>query len=85
MPPALLLLAFVSGVVLSLDVVLVALPYQGWIGLTVGGVVVITALALALVIAIGAPYRGTISVDPRPLGLVLDQVGRGTLGAIGQP
>lgn len=85
MPPALLLLAFVSGVVLCLDVVVLSLPYGDWEGLTVGGVVVVTALALALVVTVSAPYRGTMSVDPRPLAVVADQVGSGDLGAIGPP
>lgn len=85
MPPALLLLAFVSGVVLCLDAVLVALPYREWEAITVGGVVIVTALALALVVAISAPYRGTLSVDPHAVALVTEQVGQGDLGAIGPP
>ena len=85
LPPALLLLAFVSGVVLCLDAVIIALPYGGWEGLTVGGVVVVTALSLALVVAISAPYRGTLSVDPRPIEAAAEQVAMGDLGAIGPP
>ncbi len=85
MPPALLLLAFASGVVLCLDAVLVALPHAQWVGVTVGGLVVITALALALVVAVSAPYRGTISVDPLPLAIVLGEVNQGDLDAVGPP
>ena len=85
MPPALLLLAFASGVVLCLDAVLIALPHQSWVGVAIGGLVVITALALALVVAVSAPYRGTISVDPLPIATVLEEVRRGDLDAIGPP
>jgi hypothetical protein len=85
MPSALLLLAGVSGVVLCLDAVLIALPHGQWEVLTVGGVVVVTALSLALIVAISAPYRGTISVDSRPVELVMQEVARGDLGAIGPP
>jgi hypothetical protein len=85
MPPALLLLAFASGVVLCLDAVLLALPYRQWEVVTVGGVVVVTALALALVVAVSAPYRGTISVDSRPIEVVLDELSRGGLEVIGPP
>jgi hypothetical protein len=53
--------------------------------LTVGGVVVVTALSLALIVAISAPYRGTISVDSRPVEIVMEEVARGDLGAIGPP
>ena len=85
MPPALLLLTFFSGVVLCLDAVLVALPHQQWVSVTVGGIVILTALALALVVAVSAPYRGTISVEVDPIAIVLDEVTQGDLGAIGPP
>ncbi len=85
MPPALLLLAFVSGVVLCLDAVLIALPHQQWVGIAVGGIVVVTALALALIVAVSAPYRGSISVDPLPIVIVLDEVRGADLDAIGPP
>lgn len=85
MPPALLLLAFASGVVLCLDAVLLSLPYQQWEVVTVGGLVVVTALALALVVAVSAPYRGTISVDERPIAVVLDELSHGELDVIGPP
>lgn len=85
MPSALLLLAFVSGVVLCLDAVLVGLPQPRWVAVTVGGLVVVTALALALVVAVSAPYRGTLSVDVHPIEVVLEQVSQGDLGAIGPP
>lgn len=85
MPSALLLLAFVSGIVLCLDAVLVGLPHPRWVAVTVGGLVVVTALALALVVAVSAPYRGTLSVDVRPIEVVLEQVSQGDLGAIGPP
>jgi hypothetical protein len=85
MPPALLLLAFASGVVLCLDAVLLALPYQQWEAVTVGGVVVVVALALALVVAVSAPFKGTISVDAHPIAVVLDELSHGDLDVIGPP
>ena len=84
-PSALLLLAFASGVVLCLDAVLVALPHERWVSIAIGGLVVITALALALVVSVSAPFRGTITVDPRPLATVLDEVNRSDLDPIGPP
>lgn len=85
MPPALMLLAFVSGVVLCIDALLVALPHSQWITVTVGGVVVVTALALALIVAVSAPYRGTISVDAHPLEVVLEALRRGDPDLVGPP
>ena len=38
-----------------------------------------------VIVAISAPYRGTISVDSGPIELVEEEIGRGDLGAIGPP
>lgn len=82
---AMLLLAVVSGVVLVLEAVLLALPHERWVGLTLAGLVVVVALALALMLAVSAPYRGSIAVDARPLLVVHRELGDGRLGAVAGP
>jgi hypothetical protein len=83
-PPAFLLLAFSSGVILSLNAVLLSLRIEGWAALAIMGLVVVTALDLALVVAVSEPYKGTIVVDPRPLADVVDDLDRGVFGPWGE-
>lgn len=67
LPPPLFVLAFLSGVVLNLNAIALALRLDGWVGIVIGGLVVVIALDLALVVAIGAPFRGSLRIDEWPL------------------
>jgi hypothetical protein len=67
LPPALFVLAFLSGVVLNLNAIALALQLDSWVGVVIGGLVLVIALDLALVVVIGAPFRGSLRVDARPI------------------
>lgn len=74
LPPALFVLTFISGVVLNLDAISLALQHETLLGIVIGGLVLVIALDLALVVAIGAPFRGSLRVDARPVVDVRDRV-----------
>ena len=78
LPPALFVLATLSGIVLNLNAIALALRLEGWVGIVIGGLVVVIALDLALVVAIGAPFRGSLRVDSWPLVHARETIGDST-------
>ncbi len=74
LPAPLFLLALVSGVVVCIEAVSLAVHLKSWVAVMVGGLVVTVALDLALVVAISDPFRGSMRVLPRPLRAVLDSL-----------
>lgn len=67
LPPALFVLTFISGVVLNLDAIALTLQHETLLAIVIGGLVLVIALDMALVVAIGAPFRGSLRVDPQPI------------------
>jgi hypothetical protein len=82
LPAPLFLLAFVSGVVLCLNAIAVAVDLDDWVAIIIGGLIVLIALDLALVVAISDPFRGPMRVLPRPLGGVLDELRAARFGPV---
>ena len=81
LPAPLFILAFVSGVVLCLNAIAVTVSLDGWVVIVIGGLVVLIALDLALVVAISDPFRGSLRVVPRPLEEVQRELEAGRFGS----
>jgi hypothetical protein len=71
LPAPLFILVFVSGVVLCLNAISMTAGLDDWVVLVIGGLIVLIALDLALVVAISDPYRGPMGVVPSPIERVL--------------
>ncbi|HUV10905.1 MAG TPA: hypothetical protein VMX12_07990 [Acidimicrobiia bacterium] len=71
LPSPLILLSFVAGIVLTLTTVALALRLDSGDAVVVAGIVVVVALDLALLIAISAPFTGSVAVNSGPLSHVL--------------
>lgn len=82
LPAPLFLLAFVSGVMLCLNAIAVAVSLDDWVTIIIGGLVVLIALDLALVVAISDPFRGPMRVLPIPIEEVLGELEAGRFGAV---
>ena len=82
LPAPLFLLAFVSGVVLCLNAIAVAVSLDSWVAIIIGGLVVLIALDLALVLAISDPFRGSLRVVPTPIEAVLGELDTGRFGLV---
>jgi hypothetical protein len=82
LPAPLFLLAFLSGVVVCLNAIAIAVQFDSWVALIIVALVVTVALDLALVVAISAPFRGSISVVPTPITAVVADFGLGQFGAV---
>ncbi len=80
LPAPLFLLSFVSGVVVCLGAVSLAVNLDSWVAAIVGGLVVTVALDLALVVAISDPFRGSMRVVPRPLRAAHSSLENGQFG-----
>ena len=82
LPAPLFVLAFVSGVVLCLNAIAVAISLDDWVAIVIGGLVVLIALDLALVVAISDPFRGSLRVVPSPIEDVLHELEAGRFGSV---
>ncbi len=80
LPAPLFLLAFVSGVVLCLNAIAVAAGPLDWVAIVIGGLIVLIALDLALIVSISDPFRGPMRVLPTPIESILDHVEDGRFG-----
>jgi len=76
LPTPLFLLAFLSGVLLTLNAISVSLRFEPGFLALIGGLVMIVALDLALLVAMGSPFSGGLRVGQRPLRHVLDDLER---------
>lgn len=83
LPAPLFILAFVSGVVLCLNAIAIAVNLNDWVAVIVGGLVVLIALDLALVVAISDPFRGPMRVLPTPIERLLNELEGGRFGVVG--
>jgi hypothetical protein len=81
LPAPLFLLAFVSGVVLCLNAIAVAAGPDDWVAIVIGGLIVLIALDLALIVTISDPFRGPLRVLPTPIESILDQLEAGRFGS----
>ena len=82
LPPPLFALTFVAGIVLVLTTVALALRLEQADAIVLGGIVVTIALDLALLVAISAPFTGSIGVTPGPLEHVLHDLETERYGAM---
>jgi hypothetical protein len=80
LPTPLFLLAFISGVMLALNAVVLALHVERGYGVAIGGLVVLIAVDLALLVAIASPFSGDLRVEGRPLARVLSDLEVGRYG-----
>lgn len=76
LPTPLFLLAFLSGVLLTLNAISLSLRFEPGFLALIGGLVTLVALDLALLVAIGSPFSGGLRVGQRPLRHVLDDLER---------
>ena len=82
LPTPLFLLAFLSGVVLALNAIALALHLDRAYGLAIGGILALIPLDLALLLAIAMPFNGDLRVEGHALARVLDNLRRGRYGAL---
>ena len=82
LPTPLFLLAFLSGVALALNAVVLALHVDRGYSLAIAGIVAVIPLDLALLLAIAMPFGGDLQVDAHPLARVLANLERGRYGPI---
>jgi Protein of unknown function (DUF4239) len=82
LPTPLFLLAFLSGVVLTLNATVLAVHLDHAHGLAIAGIVALVPLDLALLLAIAMPFKGDLRVEAHALGRVLDNLTRGRYGPV---
>lgn len=80
LPTPLFLLAFVSGVTLALNAVVLALHVERAYSVAVGGLIVLIAIDLALLVAIANPFGGDLRVGGSPLERLLGELDAGRYG-----
>jgi hypothetical protein len=86
LPTPLFLLAFLSGIMLSLNAVAVSLHLQRGYSILIGALVVLIAMDLALLVALAAPFCGALVVHSRPIARVLVDLEEGRYGPLeGRP
>jgi Protein of unknown function (DUF4239) len=82
LPTPLFLLAFLSGVVLTLNAIVLALHLDRAHALAIAGIVALIPLDLALLLAIAMPFKGDLRVEGHALVRVLDNLTRGRYGPL---
>jgi len=82
LPTPLFLLAFLSGVALALNAVVLALHVDRNYALTIAGIGAVIPLDLALLLAIAVPFGGDLQVDAHPLVRVLANLEGGRYGPL---
>ena len=82
LPTPLFLLAFLSGVVLTLNAIVLALHRGRAHGLAIAGIVALIPLDLALLLAIAMPFKGDLRIEGHALVRVLDNLTRGRYGPL---
>jgi hypothetical protein len=82
LPTPLFLLAFLSGVALAVNAVVLTLHLDRSYSLAIGGIVALIPLDLALLLAIAMPFGGDLQVDAHPLARVLANLERGRYGPL---
>jgi hypothetical protein len=79
-PTPLFLLAFLSGVALALNAIVLALHLDRSFAVAIGGIVTLIPLDLALLLAIALPFGGDLRVEAGPLARVLADLEGGRYG-----
>jgi hypothetical protein len=82
LPTPLFLLTFLSGVVLALNAIVLALHLDHAYALAIGGIVTLIPLDLALLLAIAMPFKGDVRVEGHALSRVLDNLTGGRYGPL---
>jgi len=82
LPTPLFLLAFLSGVVLTLNAIVLALHLDHAHGLAIAGIVALIPLDLALLLAIAMPFKGDLRVEGHALVRVLHNLTSGRYGPL---
>jgi hypothetical protein len=80
----LFVLAFVSGVMLTLNSVALSLHLERGYAIVIGGLVILIAMDLALLVALASPFAGALRVHGRSLARVLDDLEAGDYGELGE-
>lgn len=79
-PPVLLYLLVVSGVALIVDAEVLTLRHRRGLGFMATGLVVVTAMTVALILAISAPFHGELRASHAPLDQMIDDLHGGRFG-----
>ena len=82
LPTPLFLLAFLSGVVLALNAIVLSLHLGHAYSLAIAGIVALIPLDLALLLAIAMPFKGDLHVEGHALVRVLENLRRGRYGRL---
>ena len=82
LPTPLFLLAFLSGVVLAINAIVLSLHLGHAYGLAIAGLVALIPLDLALLLAIAMPFKGDLHVEGHALDRVLENLQRGRYGPL---
>jgi hypothetical protein len=82
LPTPLFLLAFLSGVVLALNAIVLSLHLDYAYSLAIAGIVALIPLDLALLLAIAMPFKGDLHVEGHALVRVLENLRRGRYGPL---
>jgi hypothetical protein len=77
LPTPLFLLALLSGIMLTLNAVALSLHLERGYAIVIGGLVILVAMDLALLVALSSPFAGALRVHGRPLARLLDKLERG--------
>lgn len=77
LPQGYLLVVLASGLALVANSAALAVNHRGRVALLTGGLVLVVALALALLIAISAPFAGGFIVSGGPVDAILTSLGSG--------
>ena len=67
LPTPLFLLAFLAGVMLTLNAVALSLHLERGYSIVIGGLVILIAMDLALLVALSTPFAGALRVHGRAL------------------
>jgi hypothetical protein len=84
LPIPLFLLASLAGVMLTLNSVALSLHVERGYSIVIGGLVILIAMDLALLIALAAPFAGALRVHGRALARVLQDLEEGDYGELAE-
>ena len=82
LPTPLFLLAFLSGVVLAVNAIILSLHLGHAYSLAIAGIIALIPLDLALLLAIAMPFKGDLHVEGHALVRVLENLRRGRYGPL---
>jgi hypothetical protein len=82
LPTPLFLLAFLAGIMLTLNAVTLSLHLHRGYSIVIGGLVILIAMDLALLVALSTPFTGALRVHGRALARVLDDLEAGRYGEL---